>query len=282
MRGCNDEVGTVAEDAQTVTLSHVGNYRFLIDFGVSAPLQSDEPHPIGQGLGPSPEQLLAASIANCLCASLFFALTKYRQPADGLKADVAISTLRNEHGRLRIKAVDVEIVLPTDAQNKEQLARALGQFEDFCTVSESVKRGIPVNVSISDGAGVVLSQRSEPAEKVARIPAVSPEDLVRLFAERANAGDVEGLVDLYEPQATLAAGERLSRGRADIQQFYDSLLDRKKEFTGADVVQKLEGGDLAVTIAQAPGGGLSLEVARRQPDGTWRWVIDQLKLKLPT
>jgi uncharacterized OsmC-like protein/ketosteroid isomerase-like protein len=268
----------VPEDIQTVTLSHVGNYQFLIDFGMIAPLQSDEPHPIGQGQGPSPEQLLAASIANCLCASLFFALTKYRQPADGLKADVAISTLRNERGRLRIRAVNVDIVLPMESQKEEQISRALSQFEDFCTVSESVKRGIPVNVSISDGAGTLLSV---PVETFARAPAASPEDLVRLFADRANAGDVEGLVDLYEPQATLAAGERLSHGRADIQQFYASLLERKKEFSGADVVQKLEGDDLAVTIAQAPGGGLSLEVARRQPDGTWRWVIDQLKLKLP-
>ena len=189
----------MAKDLQTVTLTHVENYQFLIDFGVSAPLQSDEPHPIGQGLGPSPEQLLGASIANCLCASLFFALTKYRQPADGVTADVAISTDRNERGRLRIKAVDVDISLPIDARNEEQIGRALGQFEDFCTVSESVKGGIPVNVSILDGAGALLSQRGESVD-LARGPAASPEDLVRLFAERANAGDVEGLVDLYEPK----------------------------------------------------------------------------------
>lgn len=271
----------MAEDLQTVTLSHIGNYQFLIDFGMSAPLQSDEPQPIGQGLGPSPEQLLAAGIANCLCASLFFALTKYRQPAEGLKANVAISTLRNEQGRLRIKAVDVHIVLPIEAAHEEPLARALRQFEDFCTVSESVKRGIPVNVSIADNAGALLSHSGEQAEKAARASAASPEDLVRLFAERANAGDVEGLVDLYETEATLAAGERLSRGRTAIRQFYDTLLERKKAFTGAKVMQKIEGSDLAMTIAQAPGGGLSLEVARRQRDGTWRWVIDQLKLKLP-
>jgi uncharacterized OsmC-like protein len=117
----------VPEDIQTVTLSHVGNYQFLIDFGMIAPLQSDEPHPIGQGQGPSPEQLLAASIANCLCASLFFALTKYRQPADGLKADVAISTLRNERGRLRIRAVNVDIVLPMESQKEEQISRYSGK-----------------------------------------------------------------------------------------------------------------------------------------------------------
>ena len=34
--------------------------------------------------------------------------------------------------------------------------------------------------------------------------ALRPEDLDRLFLERANAGDVDGVVDLYEPQAVLA------------------------------------------------------------------------------
>lgn len=31
-----------------------------------------------------------------------------------------------------------------------------------------------------------------------------PEDLSRFFVERANAGDVEGLVALYEPESELA------------------------------------------------------------------------------
>ena len=34
-------------------------------------------------------------------------------------------------------------------------------------------------------------------------PATKPEDLARFFVERANSGDVEGLVDLYEPDAVL-------------------------------------------------------------------------------
>jgi len=34
-------------------------------------------------------------------------------------------------------------------------------------------------------------------------------------------------------------------------------------------------GDLALTSTRLPGGGATAEVARRQPDGSWRWVIDQ-------
>lgn len=266
---------------QTLTISHVGNYRFLVDFGMPPRLATDEPVPIGEGTGPSPEQLLAAGVVNCLCASLFFALTKYRQDGAGLSAKAEISTCRNDKGRLRIDGIAVTLRLGARDYDADLLARALGQFENFCTVSESVKAGVPVAVSIEDGQGRIIAPDAVEGGAPSKPGAASPEDLVRLFAERANAGDLAGLVDLYEPGATLAAGERLSQGHAGIQEFYRTLLERRKEFPGAEVVQKLTNESVAVTIAQAPGGGLSLEVARRQPDGNWRWVIDQLKLKLP-
>ena len=40
-------------------------------------------------------------------------------------------------------------------------------------------------------------------ENSQRRPAVEPEDLDRMFLERANAGDVDGVVALYEPNAVL-------------------------------------------------------------------------------
>jgi len=36
-----------------------------------------------------------------------------------------------------------------------------------------------------------------------REPAVQPDDLARYFVERANAGDLDGPVALYEPDAVL-------------------------------------------------------------------------------
>jgi hypothetical protein len=38
----------------------------------------------------------------------------------------------------------------------------------------------------------------------AHVPAAEPEDLERLYVERVNAGDVEGLVALFEPDAVIA------------------------------------------------------------------------------
>jgi hypothetical protein len=37
----------------------------------------------------------------------------------------------------------------------------------------------------------------------------------------------------------------------------------------------IRNGDLALTSTRLPGGGATVEIARRQPDGSWRWVIDQ-------
>jgi hypothetical protein len=34
-------------------------------------------------------------------------------------------------------------------------------------------------------------------------------------------------------------------------------------------------GDLALTSTRLDSGDVTAELARRQPDGTWRWVIDQ-------
>lgn len=107
----------------------------------------------------------------------------------------------------------------------------------------------------------------------------APEDLARLFNERANAGDVDGLVALYEPNAVLAAGKVVATGHDEIRQFYADLLARKSEFPAAETLPAIRNGDLAMTFARLPNGTISAETARRQGDGGWRWLIDQLKIK---
>lgn len=124
---------------------------------------------------------------------------------------------------------------------------------------------------------------SYPGEMIARVtanaepgPAAQPEDLGRYFLERANAGDVEGLVALYEPGAVLAFPPgRLATGHDEIRRVYAELLADKPSFSSAGQQPVIRNGDLALTSTRLPGGGATVEVARRQPDGSWRWVIDQ-------
>jgi len=107
-------------------------------------------------------------------------------------------------------------------------------------------------------------------------PAIQPEDLGRFFLDRANAGDVEGLVALYEPGAVLAFPTgTLATGHDEIRKVYAELLAERPSFSSAGQPPAIINGDLALTSTRLPGGGATVEVARRQPDGTWRWLIDQ-------
>lgn len=110
---------------------------------------------------------------------------------------------------------------------------------------------------------------------MAPAPAEQPEDLSRLFVERANAGDVEGLVALYEPGAVLAfpAGQ-VTVGADAIRRVYTELLATRPTFALGDIRPALHNGDLALTSTRTAAGA-TVEVARRQPDDTWRWIIDQ-------
>lgn len=107
-------------------------------------------------------------------------------------------------------------------------------------------------------------------------PALEPEDLARFFVSRANAGDVEGLVALYEPDAVLAgANGQTMVGTEAIRRFFAELLIDRPQFEPGEQSPALRWGDLALTTSRLTNGTVTAEVARRQPDGTWLWTIDQ-------
>ena len=144
-------------DNASVTITRQSGYQFLVDFGESLPhLLADEPAPLGQGAGPAPDHLLLAAVANCLSASLLFALQKFKQDPGPLKATATATTGRNQDKRLRITGIAVQLELGRPAAELEHLDRVLSQFEEFCTVSMSVRQGIAIDVRVSDGEGAVL------------------------------------------------------------------------------------------------------------------------------
>lgn len=141
----------------TVSLQQQADFRFEIRFGDDIPaLIADEPAPLGQGAGPSPAQLLCASVGNCLSDSLLFALRKFKQAPDPLRCDVQAEVGRNTDNRLRILGIHATITLGVAAGSLAHLDRALAQFEDFCTVTQSVRQAIPVRVTVKDAEGVTL------------------------------------------------------------------------------------------------------------------------------
>lgn len=147
----------MAAELVKVSLVQRADYQFENDFGDGTPsLLTDEPAPLGHGLGPSPMQLLAAAIGNCLSDSLLFALRKFKQQPEPIRCDVEARTGRNEAGRLRVQAITAKLTLGVPAARLEHLDRVLGQFEEFCTVTQSVGQGLAITVSVFDADGKQL------------------------------------------------------------------------------------------------------------------------------
>ena len=117
------------------------------------------------------------------------------------------------------------------------------------------------------------------ADEVGREPARDPQDLERLLVSRQRAGDVDGMVALYEPHAALDSGDgRLTLGRDAIRAFYAELVAMGRKFDFGDQRPAIICGDLALTSTRSPDGSVTAEIARRQGDGTWLWVIDQFSI----
>ena len=143
--------------ANEVVLEQIEKFQFRARFGGSgAEWVVDEPEPIGKNVGPSPEQLVTAGVANCLSDSLMFALSKFRQDPSPIRTVARARVGRNDANRLRILAIDVEIRLGKPAASLAHLERALNQFENFCTVASSISTAVPVNVTVYDSEGVRL------------------------------------------------------------------------------------------------------------------------------
>ncbi len=85
-------------------------------------------------------QLLAAAVGNCLSDSLYFALRKFKQSPEPIAATAQAVVGRNEHGRLRVQRINVRLALGVPAASLEHLDRVLERFEDYCTVTASVRR----------------------------------------------------------------------------------------------------------------------------------------------
>jgi uncharacterized OsmC-like protein len=140
-----------------IELRQKQDYQFDIHFGGDVPVvMGDEPAPLGAGQGPSPVQLLAAAVGNCLSDSLLFALRKFKQAPEPLRCDVHAEVGRNAEGRLRVLGIRAILTLGVPASSLEHLERVLSTFDTYCTVTQSVGLGIPVTIEVVDSLGVRL------------------------------------------------------------------------------------------------------------------------------
>lgn len=133
----------------SMRVEHVDGYEFRVRFDKEQhpELHMDEPAPLGRDRFPNPARVLAASIGNCLAASLMFCMQRQKKPVRGVSADVTVQLVRNEARRLRVGRVGV--VLNADVEGgMDALGSCLDVFEDFCVVTQSVREGLQVDVTV--------------------------------------------------------------------------------------------------------------------------------------
>ena len=64
--------------------------------------------------------------------------------------------IRNAQNRLRVGHIAVDLPLSALGSEIAMLDRILGQFEEFCIVTQSIRAAVPVDVRVFDQAGTVL------------------------------------------------------------------------------------------------------------------------------
>jgi ketosteroid isomerase-like protein len=113
--------------------------------------------------------------------------------------------------------------------------------------------------------------------------ATKPEDLTRLFVQRANAGDAVGIAALYEENAVMAYPPgSLTVGRDAIREFWEKALPNVPHFEQEQPLPTLVSGDIALTSTPPKdGSGARAQVVRRQPDGSWLRLLDQPEFVSP-
>lgn len=92
--------------------------------------------------------MLGAAVGSCLASSLLFCGDKMRAPVKSLNARVSVDKVRDEHQHLRIGTIRVTLAVKAPEHSRERFERCTKLFEDYCTVTASVRQGIPVDVVI--------------------------------------------------------------------------------------------------------------------------------------
>jgi ketosteroid isomerase-like protein len=105
-----------------------------------------------------------------------------------------------------------------------------------------------------------------------------PEDICRLFQQAMTAGDIDAVLRVYDPEAVFLnrAGE-VKKGEGLRQELAPFVAE--KALFDFNIKQVIRSGDIALMHTEwqvsspQPMSVYAIEVARRQPDGTWRWLI---------
>src|SRR5215470_7689563 len=104
-------------------------------------------------------------------------------------------------------------------------------------------------------------------------PAACTPKMMSVAAATMRRGDIRPKERTWMALKPRSARGRLATGRPAIREVYADLLASRPRLTG-EIRPAIRSGDIAIT-STVRAGNATVEVARRQPNGTWLWLIDQ-------
>ena len=131
-------------------------------------------------------------------------------------------------------------------------------------------------------------QESQKGEEGTDMAAHEPEECDLLVTKAIQSGDLDAAVALYEPNASFVASPgQLATGHAAIREVLEGFISGEATFN-VDAVTAVPNADGSVAVTRAKGSSTSrgpdgkpvttpfhsVEVVRKQPDGTWLFIID--------
>jgi ketosteroid isomerase-like protein len=111
-------------------------------------------------------------------------------------------------------------------------------------------------------------------------PMASPEELCHGFAAAVAAGDLDAVVELYAADAVVTLPRcREAAGHVAIRAAFEAALHRGLDLGVVSVGRPIVTGSLACTTTTDSAGRVHTQVARREADGSWRWIRDGSRLR---
>ena len=120
------------------------------------------------------------------------------------------------------------------------------------------------------------------------MPAQKPEECDLLLLKALEEADLDAALALYEPNAIfVVSADQVVTGHAAIREVMQGFIDAKATFS-VEAVTAVPSTDGAVAVTRVKGSSTSpgpdgqpvttplhsVEVVRKQADGTWLFIID--------
>ncbi|OFV67384.1 MAG: Peroxiredoxin, OsmC-like protein domain protein [Candidatus Syntrophoarchaeum caldarius] len=128
-----------------------GGVRSVTTFDGAFPLIMDEPEDfIGTGEGPTPMEVMLASISGCAVATFAYIAGKMNIKIEDLSAVAKGEAIHREAGGWLINDVETTInVRVAGDTSPEKVEACFKQYQYFCAIKNSIEAGIPIKADLN-------------------------------------------------------------------------------------------------------------------------------------